>query len=134
MLLSEVTLLLVSAAEQAPEPEDVKAGWTAFAIFIGLIVVVGLLGFSLSRHLRRAEFNERVGQRVGKTQTGRGGQVVQNDGAFQAESSRMRPDEARELRRDAQSCAQVPGKRPDVGSCLHLNVKQGCREISESRR
>ena len=61
MLLSEVTLLLVSAAEQAPEPEDVKAGWTAFAIFIGLIVVVGLLGFSLSRHLRRAAANQEAG-------------------------------------------------------------------------
>ena len=61
MLLSEVTLLLVSAAEQSPEPEDVKAGWTAFAMFIGLIVVVALLGVSLTRHLRRAHANNEAG-------------------------------------------------------------------------
>ena len=38
-------LLITLAADQAPEPEDVKAGWTAFLIFILLIAAVVFLGF-----------------------------------------------------------------------------------------
>lgn len=46
---------VVWAAEKGPEPEDVKAGWTAFAIFIGLALAVALLGWSLVRQLRKAD-------------------------------------------------------------------------------
>ena len=31
---------LVSAADKAPAPEDVKAGWVAFAVFIALGLAV----------------------------------------------------------------------------------------------
>ena len=48
-------------ADQVPEDEDVKAGWTAFAIFIGLIIAVALLGFSLVKQLRKAEAAEEAG-------------------------------------------------------------------------
>ena len=58
-LVSQVGHLL--ATDQAPEDEDVKAGWTAFAIFIGLIVAVALLGWALTKQLKRAERNRRSG-------------------------------------------------------------------------
>lgn len=52
-LLSADTLhLLVQAAEETPEPEDVKAGWTGFAVFIALIVATALLLWSMARHVR----------------------------------------------------------------------------------
>lgn len=49
------------ATDEAPEAEDVKAGWTAFAIFIGLIVAVALLGWALTKQLKRTEANRRAG-------------------------------------------------------------------------
>ncbi|NHC23709.1 hypothetical protein G6553_11075 [Nocardioides sp. IC4_145] len=52
---------LVRAADQAPKPEDVKAGWLAFGIFLALAVAVGLLGWSLVRRLRKAQSAEDAG-------------------------------------------------------------------------
>jgi hypothetical protein len=52
---------LVLLADESPEPEDVVAGWTAFAGFLLLIAAVALLGFSLTKHLRKAEANEKAG-------------------------------------------------------------------------
>ena len=52
---------LVSAADKAPAPEDVKAGWVAFAVFIALAVGVALLGISMTRHLRKARDNAEQG-------------------------------------------------------------------------
>lgn len=46
---------LLEVVEQGPEPEDVKAGWMAFALFLGLGVAVALLGWSLTRQLRKAQ-------------------------------------------------------------------------------
>ena len=54
-------LLITLAADQAPEPEDVKAGWTAFLIFILLIAAVVFLGFSLVKQLRKAQAAEDAG-------------------------------------------------------------------------
>ena len=51
-LAVSVVLLL---SDEAPKPEDVKAGWTAFAVFIGLILAVAFLGWSLVRQLRKAQ-------------------------------------------------------------------------------
>jgi len=61
-LLTDVWVpALVSAAATAPAPEDVKAGWVAFAVFIALGIAVALLGFSLTRHLRTARSNAEHG-------------------------------------------------------------------------
>lgn len=48
-------LVVALQVDPTPKPEDVKAGWGAFAIFILLIVAVALLGLSLVKHLRKAE-------------------------------------------------------------------------------
>ena len=60
-LVAHVALGLVRIADEAPEPEDVKAGWTAFVIFLLLIGAVVFLGFSLTKHLRRAQAAEEAG-------------------------------------------------------------------------
>lgn len=52
---------LVPGADKVPAPEDVKAGWGAFAVFIVLAVAVALLGWSMSRHLRKAKNNAELG-------------------------------------------------------------------------
>ena len=52
MALSDLVTLL---ADQAPEPEDVTAGWTALVIFLLLIAAVVFLGFSLVKQLRKAQ-------------------------------------------------------------------------------
>ncbi|HVK28082.1 MAG TPA: hypothetical protein VM575_07060 [Nocardioides sp.] len=46
---------LVLADDKAPEDKDVVAGWTAFWIFIGLIVAVVVIGIALTRSLRTAQ-------------------------------------------------------------------------------
>ncbi len=48
-------LALLSAVEDGPEPADVKAGWTAFAVFLLLCAAVAFLGFSLVKQLRKAQ-------------------------------------------------------------------------------
>lgn len=48
-------LLLLPLVEKGPEPDDVVAGWTAFGIFGLLILAVVILGFSLTKHLKRAD-------------------------------------------------------------------------------
>ena len=46
---------LVEAVEKGPEPEDVKAGWTALVLFLLLCAAVAFLGFSLVKQLRKAQ-------------------------------------------------------------------------------
>jgi hypothetical protein len=60
-LLLHLALGLVRLVDESPEPEDVKAGWMGFAVFLLLIAAVALLGFSLFKHLRRAEDAEKAG-------------------------------------------------------------------------
>jgi hypothetical protein len=55
MVLSELALLLVRLEDETPKPEDVKAGWTAFVIFLLLLGAVVVLGFSLTKQLRKAQ-------------------------------------------------------------------------------
>ena len=57
LLLAQLVLLV----DEAPEPEDVKAGWTAFVVFALLIAAVAFLGFSLTKHLRKAQAAEEAG-------------------------------------------------------------------------
>jgi len=53
-LLVNVLLFLTDPTE-APAAEDVKAGWVAFALFIGLCLAVAFLGWSLVKQLRKAQ-------------------------------------------------------------------------------
>lgn len=48
-------MVIVRLADQAPAPEDVKAGWTAFVIFLLLIAALVVLAFSLVKQLRKAQ-------------------------------------------------------------------------------
>ena len=52
---------LVLLADGAPKPEDVKAGWTAFAVFLLLAVAVAFLGRSLFKQLRKAQAAQEAG-------------------------------------------------------------------------
>ena len=54
-VLFPVAQLVVRAADQTPQDEDVKAGWTAFVVFLLLIAAVVVLGFSLVKQLRKAQ-------------------------------------------------------------------------------
>ena len=49
------------AADETPEDEDVKAGWTALVLFLLLIGAVVVLGFSLVKQLRKAQAAEDAG-------------------------------------------------------------------------
>lgn len=57
----DLLTLVVSFADEVPEDEDVKAGWLAFGIFIGLILAVAFLGFSLVKQLRKAQRAKEAG-------------------------------------------------------------------------
>ena len=59
--LAQLALVAAWVADETPKPEDVKAGWGAFALFIALAVAVALLGWSMSRHLRKARANADAG-------------------------------------------------------------------------
>ncbi len=48
-------LSLLVLVTETPEPEDVTAGWLAFAIFLLLGLAVVFLGWSLTKHLRKAQ-------------------------------------------------------------------------------
>jgi hypothetical protein len=54
--VNTLTVTLVTLlADPNPKPDDVKAGWTAFVVFLLLIAAVVLLGFSLVKQLRKAQ-------------------------------------------------------------------------------
>ena len=65
-LTGPISMVLLVAGG-APEPEDVKAGWTAFAIFLLLGVAVAFLGRSLFKHLRKVEVAQEAGVYNGDT-------------------------------------------------------------------
>ncbi len=44
--------------EEGPAPEDVKAGWLGFSVWIALVVAVVILALSLRKHLKRVNFEE----------------------------------------------------------------------------
>jgi len=65
----QLMLVLVRLTEQlpkGPEPEDVKAGWTAFAVFLLLGLALVLLMFSMVKQLRKAQAAKDAGV-YGKT-------------------------------------------------------------------
>jgi hypothetical protein len=54
----------LSAAEAPrpiPQPEEVKAGYTALLLWIAMMIAVGLLGWSLVRQLRRTQKAKEAG-------------------------------------------------------------------------
>ena len=55
LLPAQVTGLVTVLVDEAPEPEDVKAGWLALLVFVLLIAAVAFLGFSLVKQLRKAQ-------------------------------------------------------------------------------
>lgn len=50
-LIPDVALL----AADTPDPDDVVAGWSGFAVFIGLIIAVALLLWSFTRQLKKTD-------------------------------------------------------------------------------
>ncbi len=52
---SLIALNLISWADPVPSDNDVKAGWTAFAVFLLLLAAVGGLWFSLRKQFRKAD-------------------------------------------------------------------------------
>ena len=48
-------LVRLAEVQEGPEPEDVKAGWTALVLFLLLIAAVVFLAFSLVKQLRKAQ-------------------------------------------------------------------------------
>ncbi len=55
---SLVAIVAVAVVE-GPAPEDVKAGWLGFGVFLALAAAVAFLGFSLRKHLKRVDFEDR---------------------------------------------------------------------------
>lgn len=58
LLLFAATIL---TSDPVPEDEDVVAGWPGFVIFIGLILAVAVLGYFLTKQLKRTEANRKAG-------------------------------------------------------------------------
>ncbi len=61
VLVAEVLPVVLERMDETPEPEDVKAGWVGFGVFLALCVAVGLLGWALTRQLRRTDANRKAG-------------------------------------------------------------------------
>ena len=53
--------VFVTTVDPTPADRDVKAGWGAFALFIGLAVAVALLCWSMYRHLKKIDVNAEAG-------------------------------------------------------------------------
>ncbi|HTW17201.1 MAG TPA: hypothetical protein VMF51_18875 [Nocardioides sp.] len=49
------------AVDPVPEDNDVVAGWVALIIFVGLALAVGLLGWALTKQLKRTDANRKAG-------------------------------------------------------------------------
>jgi apolipoprotein N-acyltransferase len=52
---------LVPLLDPAPADADVKAGWGAFGIFLGLVAATALLCWSMVRHLKKSKLNADAG-------------------------------------------------------------------------
>ena len=45
---------LLPLVDEVPQPEDVKAGWIALVVFVILGVAIAVIGYFLTRSLRRS--------------------------------------------------------------------------------
>jgi hypothetical protein len=88
--LSLLPALLQGNLDPAPEPENVKAGWTAFGIFLGGVATVALLGWSLVKQLRKVEDARKKGvygdepELDGETEIPAAGTTTADEGTTQA--------------------------------------------------
>jgi hypothetical protein len=55
--MNTLVISLAALAGQAPPANKVVAGWGAFGIVMLMVVAVALLGWSLTRHLKKAQRN-----------------------------------------------------------------------------
>jgi len=54
-------LLIALATDPTPADNDVKAGWTAFVVFLLLLAAVAGLGWSFSRQLKKVKAAKEAG-------------------------------------------------------------------------
>jgi hypothetical protein len=57
-LLTAPVLAIAPLLDPVPAPADVKPGWIAFAVFLGLVVATLLLWFSMRKQLGKIRFRE----------------------------------------------------------------------------
>lgn len=50
-MVADLSLVLLAA----PKDDDVVAGPIGFVVFIGLVIAVAVLGWSLNKHLKKAD-------------------------------------------------------------------------------
>ncbi|ROR92334.1 hypothetical protein [Nocardioides aurantiacus] len=84
-------LLLLPAADPVPEPEDVKAGWLAFWIFVALCAATALLCVSLTRHLRKIRENTAAGKFGADAQAAAAAEAEEREAARLAWVEAQRP-------------------------------------------
>ena len=56
--MNTVWMIVLPLAQKVPDPEDVKAGWLGFGVFLALAAAVLLLWLSMRRHLKKVTFEE----------------------------------------------------------------------------
>ena len=52
---------LLPLVDETPAPSDVKAGWVAFVVFIAMAIGIILIGYFLSRSLKRSRATDAAG-------------------------------------------------------------------------
>lgn len=57
-VLHSVSDLVLLAVQKGPDPEDVKAGWLGFGVWLALVAAVVLLCFSFVKQLKKVNFKE----------------------------------------------------------------------------
>jgi hypothetical protein len=78
--LLSLSLPLLVLAGKTPEPEDVKAGWLGFGVFLVLAAVVVFLFFSLRKHLGKVDFEEPTDEATPRTEDGTARQEPASNG------------------------------------------------------
>jgi hypothetical protein len=59
--MNSLAPLLVSLADKVPSDDEIGAGWGYLVLFVLLAAAVAFLGFSLTKHLRKARENAESG-------------------------------------------------------------------------
>lgn len=80
-------VVLLAEEKSPPEANEVVAGWTAFWIFLGMIIAVVLLCWSLVRQLRKVNKAKDAGL-YGDTPVDRAGTPADGDAAAGGDDTR----------------------------------------------